>query len=646
MTEIPMTGVSYHAVEDKTPDGFLTPDFQFKCKATNGFDWYNENGVKQEPIRDTSVVPEQEIPMRWEGENKSYTFTAYGSVEATDSLEFICVNYLNAKLPNPSALAMEDIIVIDYGLPVQIDPLANDVFRGDSIEIVHYAVGDLNFTDEEGKISKETGDALVNAEKNRTGVFGNFEFHPQDYSATFSEEGEITNVVRDTFSYALNKQLTEVEVLTYVVRVTGSETQDATGITKTDYCYGQAKLYIVPATIMYYEENFNELVHFEFLNGATAPTFKKEDAYISDYQEPGVVGDRNDSTYGSDVAYLSDPHDSNGTSFFARTSATTGYMQVLLFAGDQPGSAGQQLNTYYRDTYFHKGEDDHTKTHDTEPLYNIPVYTVDELPYGTYTVLVTVAKKGTNAAGPMHSDGFKRSMHEFYLDGIRVMQPLDGVYMNRKDMKPDEYGTISGLFPIPDEDRTPITNKALDAYTTDNESNLDIVTLRTKLIDENYFPVDPESGKVEEAWPFVVQTDTNDEIIYASDYVSIGPKEEVYLKPGQKVRFSLKYWQPEGLSLYIGMKAPFGNGALVNVGNTPYSIGNATDCYRDVTKSYASQELIDPKDGSQPYYVITYTFEVPETASEVVALTNIKVVGSHEFTILENEEFGDTNIEA
>lgn len=139
-------------------------------------------------------------------------------------------------------------------------------------------------------------------------------------------------------------------------------------------------------------------------------------------------------------------------------------------------------------------------------------------------------------------------------------------------------------------------------------------------------------------------TDVNGDIVYASEYVSIGPKEEVYLKPGQKVRFSLKYWQPEGLSLYIGMKAPFGNGALVKVGKTPYSIGNATDCYRDVTKSYASQELIVPKDGSQSYYVITYTFEVPANATEVVSLTNIKVVGSHEFTILENEEFDDSNI--
>lgn len=664
MTEIPMTGVSYYVVEDKTPDGFLTPDFQFKGTATNGFDWYNAEGVKQnqDRIRDASVIPEQEIPMDWEGENKSYTLTAYGSVEATDSLEFICVNYLDAKLPNPSALAMEDIIVIDYGLPVHIDPLANDLYRGDKIEIVAWGDDTLTLDEvlDENHYAVDHDDPEA---EEKTSWDGTKVFHSGE--VRFLNDAEsIKKYGRETFDYTLTKQLTHVEIISYIVRV------ESTIGDSTFSRYALAKVYIVPATIMYYEENFTDLVHFEFLNGAPAPTFEKENAYISDYQEPGVVGDRNDSTYGSDVAYLSDPHDSNGTSyffdttngavrfwytftgtgtsFFARTSATTGYMQVLLFAGDQRGSAGQQLNTYYRDTYFYKGEDDHTKTHDTEPLYNIPVYTVDELPYGTYTVLVTVAKKGTKSAGPMHpeEDGtyMKRSMHEFYLDGIRVMQPLDGVYMNRKDMKPDEYGTISGLIPIPDKDRTPITNKALDAYTTDNESNLDIVTLRTKLIDENYFPVDPESGKVEEAWPFVVLTDTNDEIIYASQYVSIGPKEEVYLKPGQKVRFSLKYWEPEGLSLYIGMKAPFGNGATVKVGNTPYSIGNATDCYRDVTKSYASQELIDPKDGSQPYYVITYTFEVPETpgapetASKVVALTNIKVVGSHEFTILENEE--------
>ena len=182
-------------------------------------------------------------------------------------------------------------------------------------------------------------------------------------------------------------------------------------------------------------------------------------------------------------------------------------------------------------------------------------------------------------------------------------------------------------------------------------------------------------------------TDINGEIVLASDYISIGPKEEVYLSKdpnasnGQKVSFSLKYWEPEGLKLYMGMKAPFGT-AKVHVGHDTYELKNAPDCYYDVTDNYESllkktEQATDDggnllflddndnfivkivsNDGTvayyyddyktvfndieelrplmMEYYVVTYTFEAAES---IVSLTNIKVVGQYEFSIVE-----DTNI--
>jgi hypothetical protein len=130
----------------------------------------------------------------------------------------------------------------------------------------------------------------------------------------------------------------------------------------------------------------------------------------------------------------------------------------------------------------------------------------------------------------------------------------------------------------------------------------------------------------------------------------------------------------------MGMKAPFGS-ATVKVGNQPKELKNATDCYYDVTNDYASQitvydqlcdangrplytdpsgnQVYENEDGtcyyvqdhtpvpqdielnpvddlSKPlYYVVTYTFEAVDN---IVSLTNIKVVGSYEFTILENTD--------
>lgn len=724
MTDISSNGVTYYVVEDAVPEGFLTPDFQFAGKATKGFEWYDDEGNKHDRISDASSIPEQEIPipvlqedgtLLWPEENKSYAVTAYGSIEATDSLQFICINYLNADLPNPTALAMEDTIVIDYGLPVHIDPLANDVFRGDNIEII--AWGDENLT-----LSKTEGtDGFLESYEITNGVMvgqENQTYQPTFHSGTVQfidknyDDTDRANVVRDTFDYTLNKQLTEVEVISYVIKVsstTHTEVGDDQILTNTEYDVALAKVYIVPATIMYYEEDFTGLIQVLNSTGENKdPVVNRE--FWNPYQEPGVVGTVNDSTYGTDVAYLHDSEDSNGTSlefdttkgyvrfqytftgtgttFFARTGADTGYMQVLLFKDvmepDENGNvshySGKQMATYYRDTYFEDTEKLLPEEGDT--LYNIPVYTVDGLTYGTYTVLVTVAKAGTPGAGPgtpttnakkhncfnnngesivveantpdhvcRNNEGAvlytKGSGNKFYLDGVRIMQPLN------------------------EESREDLVVRALDAYDIDFETNLDVITLRQKLI------TDVEDGEVNwDGIHYVMLTDTIGTVVKPEDYIDCGPKEEVYLAPGQTVTFSLKYWHPEGLKLYMGMKAPFG-GASLNVGKAPYPLNNTVDSYFDVTQDYASlitdketvtdtygnpmyydadgKFYIKVKDANGNYYfcdeeyekvtvdennltllereynIVTYTFTATDS---IVSLTNIKVVGSYEFTIV------------
>ena len=834
MTDFPKDGVTYYVVEDAVPAGFLTPDYKYAGVATDGFEYIgsgmNPDGSNFEmteaiKVSNASQIPEHELPMDTTV-NKSYEITAYGSIEAIDSLEFKCINYLNADLPSPTAIANEDIIVIDYGLPVQIDPLHNDLFRGEDIEIVAWGDEALTLSeklDEHGfAIDAETtwtdnkvlaaayvsngttysstpvdmADCLYTFKKNADGTYEIFSttadgtkvylnqyttdhdkvpndsipgkisvsestyenmfrllanaveggsgknrtlhFHSDadmpywnrcgddtskkcseylyrpasdnDQSSTeipgyvmvtsldeikdggqylivhdsdvdsnlyvlhpstsnsqwdhvakvgtttspaigtsFSfDSGNVTfkdktyaeyehkneknetyyTYDRDTFEYELTEQLTEVEEINYIIKVTSTvkETVGNEEITKTACRYALGKIYIVPATIMYYEENFSDMITFEGAGWDEDFTVSNQNN-VSPFQEPGVVGTVGDSTYGSDVAYLSDNGDSNGTyrfgdttnkairftytftgtgtSIFARTSALTGYMQVKIFAIGEDGQETLQSTTY-RDTYWK--DDNKTDLDASGTLYNIPVFTEEFQNYGTYKVVCTVAKAGTHTAGNDNGSGNK-----FYLDGIRVMQPLN------------EYA-----------ENTELTDKALEAYATDGESNLDVVTLRQKLITDYETPDD----QTEKEWPFAVLTDINGEVVYASDYISIGPKEEVYLSKdpnasnGQKVSFSLKYWEPEGLKLYMGMKAPFGT-AKVHVGHDTYELKNAPDCYYDVTDNYESLVTETDEDGYE-YYVVTYTFEAAES---IVSLTNIKVVGQHEFSIVE-----DTNI--
>ena len=630
ITDFPAEGVTYLVQEDETPEGFLTPDYQYAGTAANGFSYNGEalnpaydsenpdpnvpiTVVNKGHVADAGMIAEHELPMAEEGmvsPNQSYFITAWGSTEATDTLEFICINYLDEDMPKPSAFANEDIIVLDYGLPVEIDPLANDVFRGDDVEIVAWGDGTLKLNE----VLNANGFAVPDGTEGGTSwteeIQNNFhsgtvEFHNVTYADPQSADD---NTIRDTFTYTLNKQLTEVEVISYIIKV--SDEND-------NYRYSLAKIYIVPATTMYYEENFANLVTFKDGKGEwEAPG----DVSVITYQEPGVVGTVGDSTYGSDVAYLNDSGDSNGTSrhgdttdgaiqfsytftgtgtsFFARTSATTGYMQIKLYEGTD--TSGQYKDIVYRDTYYKDANNSNEDSDGT--LYNIPVYTNEDLPYGTYTLVVTVAKAGTLRGGETGKD--------FYLDGIRIIQPL-----NLKD-----HITGSGENNAPVYDA--ITEKALGAYATDGEDNMDIVTLRYKLIADN------QTG--DSAWNFVVFTDTNGEVDSAAEYTSIGPKEEVYLLPGQSVSFSIKYWHQHGYMMNLGMKAPFGT-AGARIGQTTFDLTNAPDCYFNITDMQTS--VVSATENNQTYYIATYTITATD---RILALTNLKVTGNYEFVLAKN----------
>lgn len=622
ITEIPTEGVTYYVVEDKVPNGFVSPDFTYAGEASYNYSYTGITASDDDtentktvtgtaPAANANQIPKQVIPMpvvdadgnmTW-AENKSFEVTVKGSIEANDSIEFICSNYMDATLPNPSVFAMEDIIVLDYGLSVKIDPLVNDLYRGDTVEILYVGGADVTLTTETASNGLVTGAWT----EDDTLDFGSVELDKGTPTATDNS--------RDTFIYTLSKQLTEVEVLTYIVKTTGTA-ENAAGVMMENNAFSIGKVYIVPATVMYYEEDFSDLVTFtnnSKTGNAWGGTVETDGASAN--QEPGVVGTTTDSIYGTDVAYLDDSYDSNGTSrycdttngalqfsytftgtgttIFARTSDTTGYVQFKLYEGTDTSGTAKHIT--YRDTYW---KDENTTDLDEKgTLYNIPIYTEEDLVYGTYTVVATVAKAGTKTAGNDNGSG-----KDFWLDGIRIMQPLN------KDAKNAE-----------------LTEKALGAYATDGESNIDTVTLRNKLI------TDDDTG--DNAWNFAVLTDITGEVVLAEDYESIGPKEEVYLLPGQSVSFAVKYWHTDGYRMHMGMKAPFGN-ASVKVGQNTYNLENTVDCYFDITGSQSSVVTETDEDGNT-YYVATYTFTATD---KIVSLTNIKVVGSYKFVLIEDDD--------
>lgn len=526
--QIPEAGNTYYVQEvKKEDDGWETPSSSYTATAANG--------SKVEKAANGATSAKVLIK---------------GSNEANDQLNYTFTNVLT-HVDNTTIHPQDDKIVIDYGLPVEIDPLANDVVQNGTKSI----------------------EAVTGAQ------FGTAEIRG------------------DKIIYTLNKQLTNVETLTYTVKATAKTEAD----TKT----AKAKIYIIPATSMYYEENFSDMAKFSasWKNVGTSGTV---------YQEPGVVGTPNDSPYGSDNAYMNSSGDSydscgtskyvstadrqsktfkytftgKGTSFFARTNRNSGYMRVRV-----TDEGGNVLHTLYRNTkYKADGE-----------LYNIPVFTWNAEKYGTYTVTVTVSRP--DKAGSYGTD--------FWVDGIRVMNPMN-----------------------PDSDKLTI---AQDAYAADGESNMTFATLRDALLADT-----TENGNGELVWDtskgFVVFTDSNDTITKASEYKSDGPKEEVYLAKGQSVSFSLADWDADTNHLYLGIKAPMGAGT-VQLGSKTINVNNTVDCYYDAAQLVTISQKKDT-DGTI-HKVATLTITNP--SDSIISLTNIKVTGKSKFVIIPVKDTNDVN---
>lgn len=546
--QIPKDGNTYY-VQEVEENGWQTPSSSYTATAANG------SKEKQAANGATSAK-----------------VLIKGSDEANDQLNYTFTNTLT-HVDTTTVQPQDDKIVIDYGLPVKIDVLDNDApLTGSGNTIQKMEITGIRQAGSNGEFSKPTS---------------NDNALQLTYGKAYIYDGEGTGESRDSrIIYTPTEQATDLDKIEYQVKVTA---KTSGGNTETDT--GEATVTVIPATSMYYEENFSNMVTFS----KTGWTDVNDGTSGTVYQEPGVVGTPNDSPYGSDNAYMNSNGDScgtskhvstadgkakafkykftgTGTSFFARSSIDSGYMRVQI-----TNSEGATVKTLYRDT----------KYQNTGTLYNVPVFTWNAEKYGTYTVTVTIAKKTDNSAYGT----------EFYLDGIRVMNP----------MNPDSGNNLT---------------IAQDAYAADGESNMTVATLRNALLADT---TQNKSGEL--VWDnknFVVFTDTNKEVKDASTYQSNGPKEEVYLAQGQSVSFSLAKWDANTNHLYLGIKAPMGAGT-VQLGDKSVTVNNTVDCYYDVAKFAKISEVNGVK-------VATLTITNP--SDKIISLTNIKVTGTPDFVII------------
>lgn len=522
----------------------------------------------------------------------SQKVTVTGSSSTTDTINFVCTNSYQ-RGPDPDVDIYDDTIVLDYGLPVEVDVMANDV-------VTNY--GEV-ITDEDA-ISLTIPDITKDSDlyANYTGTSSNGVF-TGTYGTAEVKDGKIV--------YTLTRDFCGIEKVPYSVTATvtvkdgdGNDVSKSTTVTGT--------LTVIPATSVYYEESFGPKDGKLVTTKTHKAKFTTEGTSLTGYQETGFVGTTTDSTYGADAVYLNNLGDSYGTSLkadttngaaqysytftgtgttiYGRVSNVTGYIRVTV-----KDSVGKTVATQYIDTinYVTVPDGETDQILDTT-LYNIPIYqdTMLDSGYDTYTVTIYVYKSGT-----LHDTN-----NEFYLDGIRVYQPMG---TSTKDNK--GYATANS------------------AYATDGEQNVAVVNIREKIA------ADAEEGYADDVFTL---TDVNGEIVDVEEYSDIGPNQELYLKEDYNASFTLVNWDSKSYKLYLGMKAPNGKASEVTVGSGTFEIGNSTDCYYDIS-DYVEVKTLD--DGTKIGYVNI------EGVSGLTALTNLKVTGVDKFNLAYSTDIDGDN---
>lgn len=486
----------------------------------------------------------------------SQKVTVTGSSTSTDKIEFVCTN--SYKYNNEFSVDADgETIVLDYGLPVLVDVTSNDVVNGE------------------------------NAEINRIEVVSN---------ESELQYGKARVVDNTKVEYTLTEDFCGIEIIRYKVfakdTIGGEEEESA-----------EATLTIIPATSVYYEENFSNMITYQAANATWKPIVTGSETPV--YQETGMIGNPDNSTYGTDAAYLNNLGDSNGTSMGV-TVGTKTEGSAAQFTYEFTGTGTAIYGRINTDTAYVKLEiknnnsgDTITKYIDTivkkdnnyglSEMYNIPLYVDSSMDYGTYSVRVYVYSKGTPTAQGA-------SGGQFYLDGIRVYNPMG---TSVKDN--DEYSTASS------------------AYARDDENNTAVLNIRDKLVND-YLENEPESGA------FVTLTDLKENLLTVEEYASVGPKFELYLQGDQyKVSFAVKNWDSGLYRMYLGLKAPDGNAASVKIDDYTYNIDNSADCYYDISDRIVVKQA---QDGTNIGYINIVGVE------GLVALTNIKVTGDQEFELI------------
>ena len=537
----------------------------------------------------------------YSGSNFSNSTTATGANCSNTTVWFAVVYRVGAR---------DDTIVVDYGLPVTVNVLENDLLS----MINDKAIAGVASEDERPKaegtlLDSTTGVALASGfGTEKQGTYG---------------KAVVTDNARGTISYQLNSFINGVETLAYAVRC---PYVDSTGATVDTYYY--ANLTIIPATTVYYEDSF-----VNYSEEWTVPDNNENPEQAQD--RPGYNSNPQldaNNLYGYDPIYddelafsmngyhkvtvnadtdSSNPPSANftfkGTGFdvISKTDSTSGLMIVQVENSSGGLVKSLIVDTYYGYTY-NNGIWTPVPSEGTPGVWQVPVIKVSDLAYGEYTVTIKVIYNSSfNHTG---SDSYT-----VYLDAIRIYDPAKG------------------------------NETAEAAYKSDGEANPDFVRFR-----DFVFSRSGVQNGTTYTFTGAIFIDGMGEVTapadgYSFNYLNPSPNNEIYLAPGQGVYFRLMTDKdPSNARFMIGTKLAFGDSGKLALSQKNVStyvtdpwieltlvndLSTTADMYYELKNISWSTTTINEK----TYYVSSdLMFSNPATkgTSSVISITNIKVTSN------------------
>lgn len=339
----------------------------------------------------------------------------------------------------------DDVYVIDYGLPVELHTNDEyDLFNNDELTL-----GSNVDETRELKLSNETN-------KNK-GIVSKYTASEAGLTLTDEVNGnsgygkaKVTgaNYKYDSYKYTLNKFLDDTDTFYYAVQVVAHNTASgATLSAKNATPVMTSKVTIVPASVVYYEDDFSftsndgtktGIIYGDKLNvvNNTSLNFTQsnswDDLYGFDEAFKNIVGDSANqfTTIDKNSGFVQFAFKGTGFDVVARAnneSAAVLYMVV--------NDAHQLVEMGIVDTYFNNGT-----------AYQLPVISKHDLDYGDYTVRFMIAASSVKDV--------------FYFDGVRIYNPLGTSSDYYKDSNENRYengAKAESLIKLLENDQVAIT---------------------------------------------------------------------------------------------------------------------------------------------------------------------------------------------